>query len=136
MPDSAAYEEQASPDAYALFRRGNEFLAAGHPGAAAVLLERAATLAPGKNSIRETLARAHYALGRHDRAAELFAAIVECAPANDYAQFGLGCSLLALGRAHEARSRLRLAVAMNPASADYALRLAVAERRLPTAERE
>jgi tetratricopeptide (TPR) repeat protein len=135
MPDATAYEAQASPDAYALFRRGNEFLAAGHPGAAAVLLERAATLAPGKNSIRETLARAHYALGRHERAAELFAAIVEHAPSSDYAQFGLGCSLLALGRVQEARGVLRLAVAMNPASADYAVRLAAAERRLPAVER-
>jgi tetratricopeptide (TPR) repeat protein len=136
MPDSAAYEAQASPEAYALFRRGSEFLAGGHPGAAAVLLERAAALAPGKNSIRETLARAHYALGRHERAAELFAAIVEGAPSSDYAQFGLGCSLLALGRTGEGRSRLRLAVAMNPGSADYAARLATAERRLAPAEEE
>jgi tetratricopeptide (TPR) repeat protein len=129
MPDSSAYDAQASPEAYALFRNGTELLETGHPGAAAIALERAGRLAPGKNSIREALARAHYALGRHERAADLFRAIVEDAPSNDYAQFGLGCSLVALGRVEEGRGRLRLAAAMNPRRVDYAERLADAERR-------
>jgi tetratricopeptide (TPR) repeat protein len=131
MPDSAAYEAQASPHAYALFRRGSDFLVAGHPGAAALLLERAARLAPGKTSIRETLARAYYALGRHGRSAELFAAIAADVPTNDYAQFGLGCSLLQLGRLREACGCLRLAVAMNPGGPQYERTLAAAERLLP-----
>jgi tetratricopeptide (TPR) repeat protein len=134
MPDSAAYEAHASPEAYTLFCTGSEFLATGHPGAAAVVLERAAALAPGKNSIREALARAYYALGRHDRAAELFGAIAEDVPTNDYAQFGLGCSLVALGRVEEGCGKLRLAAVMNPGRAEYAERLADAERRLPPAE--
>jgi Flp pilus assembly protein TadD len=133
MPDSAAYEAQASPEAYALFRKGSDFLATGRPGAAAVVLERAAALAPGKNSIREALARAYYALARHDRAAELFAALADDVPSNDYAQFGLGCSLVALGRTGEGCGRLRLAAAMNPGRKEYAERLADAERRLPPA---
>jgi len=134
MPDSAAYEAHASPEAYALFCRGSEFLATGHPGAAALVLERAVALAPRKNSIREALARAYYALGRHDRAADLFGAIAEDVPSSDYAQFGLGCSLVALGRVGEGRGRLRLAAVMNPGRAEYAERLADAERRLSPAD--
>ena len=43
--------------AYELFRRGSKLLAERHPGAAAVVLERASNLEPGKASILEALAR-------------------------------------------------------------------------------
>lgn len=123
MPDSERYEAQASPEAYLLFQRGSEFLEAGHPGAAAQLLSRACELAPGKTSVREALARAYYALGRFERSEEEFRAVVEHAPTNDYAHFGLGCSLSRLGRADEARTYLRLAVAMAPQHEAYRRRL-------------
>ncbi len=128
MSDTAAYEALSSPEAYDLFVRGARFLRDGHPGAAALLLERAAQLAPGRNSIREALGRSYYALGRHDRAAEVFAAIAADVPTNDYAQFGLGCALLRLGCPEEACGRLRLAVAMDPARPEYIRRLRKAEQ--------
>lgn len=125
--------QDSSP--YDLYRRGAAFLAQGHPGQAAMLLERATVAAPGKNSIREALARAYFQLGRYDRSAELFAAIVEDVPVNDYAHFGLGCALVNLNRLREARRHFRLAVAMRPDSAEYRERLLLCEARLPHSRR-
>ena len=50
--------------AYELFQRGSRLLSDGHPGAAAMLLERAAHLEPGKESILEALGRAYYGQGQ------------------------------------------------------------------------
>jgi Flp pilus assembly protein TadD len=124
-------DARATAGAYELFQRGSSFLEAGHPGQAAMHLERAAALAPGKNSIREALARAHFQLGSYDRSAELFAAIVEDVPVNDYAHFGLACSLVNLGRLEEARRHFRVAAAMRPDEQHYRERLFLCELRLP-----
>jgi len=106
------FEEQS--EAHDLFRRGQWFLEHGHPGQAAQLLERALALEPGRNSIREALGRALFALGRIDHAAEQFAAIVADVPDNDYAQYALGRCLIKAGRGEEGRGRLRLAAALAP----------------------
>ena len=119
---------EAQSEAYALFRRGQRFLDAGHPGQAALLLERALALEPGRNSIRETLGRALFGLGRTERAAEQFAAIVADVPDNDYAQYALGRCLLKLGRTEEGRGRLRLAAALAPETATYRDALAAVTR--------
>ena len=89
-----------------------------------MLLERAARLCPGKNSIREALARACFDQRLYERAAEMFADIVEDVPVNDYAHFGLGCTLVKLGRLPEARKHFRLAVALRPDRDEYRVRLA------------
>jgi len=109
----------AESEAYTLFHRGVAFLADHHPAQAAMLLERALRLEPGRNSIREALARAEFALGRRDHAVELFGAVVAEAPDNDYAHYCLGRCLLALRRGDEARAHLRLARALRPQSAVY-----------------
>lgn len=109
----------AESEAYDLFARGTGFLRDRHPAQAAMLLERALQLEPGRNSIREALGRAEYALGRHGRAAELFAAVVEDVPDDDYAHFALARSLEALGRGREAQGHLRLARALRPGCALY-----------------
>jgi tetratricopeptide (TPR) repeat protein len=101
-------------EAYALFRRAIWFLDRGHPGQAAHLLARALTLEPGRNSIREALGRALFALGRTESAAEQFAAIVAETPDNDYAQYALGRCLARLGLLDQARGRFRLAAALDP----------------------
>jgi tetratricopeptide (TPR) repeat protein len=106
-------------EAYTLFRRGTDFLSGHHPGQAALLLRRALALEPGRNSIREALGRAEFALGRHREARDLFAAMVAEVPDNDYAQYALGRCLAALGRPDEARAHLRLARALRPASPTY-----------------
>ena len=106
-------------EAYSLFQRGMRFLEEQHPGQAALLLGRALRLEPDKHSIREGLAQAEFAFGRHRQAAEHFAAIVASAPDNDYAHYCLGRCLLRLSRGDEARIHLRLACALKPRSALY-----------------
>ncbi len=112
-------EGPADERAYEYFEAGRRFLAERHPPQAAMYLERALALAPDKNSIREALGRAYYALGRYDDAAREFATIVERAPATDYAHFALARSLLKLGDLPGARREARLAVAMAPGNDDY-----------------
>ncbi len=105
--------------AYELFQRGSRMLADQHFGAAAVLLERALALEPGKASILEALGQAYFNQGSHALAAERFAAIVEADPVAHYAHFGLGLSHARLGDLGSARRHLRLAVRMKPDSETY-----------------
>jgi Flp pilus assembly protein TadD len=105
--------------AYDLFQRGSRMLADGHPGAAAVLLERALALEPGKASILEALGRAYFNVGSHELAAERFAAIVDADPVAHYAHFGLGLSRARLGDVVGARRHLHIAVLLKPDSETY-----------------
>ena len=112
-------EPEERETAYQLFQRGSELLAARHNAQAAVVLERAARAEPRKGSILEALGRAYYDSGQHARAAATFEAMLELDPSAPYGHLGLGLSLERLGRLGEARTHLRLAVAMNPGNATY-----------------
>ncbi|HET7676929.1 MAG TPA: tetratricopeptide repeat protein [Candidatus Limnocylindrales bacterium] len=105
--------------AYGLYQRGRALLRRRHHAQAAVVLERAARLEPGKGSIVEALGRAYYNSGQHARAAEVFAELLELDPSAPYGHFGLGLSLKQLGRREEARSHLRLACVLAPDSSLY-----------------
>lgn len=108
-----------SESAYELFERGSKMLADRHPGAAAVLLERALALEPGKASILEALGQAYFNQGQHALAAERFAAIVEADPVAHYAHFGLGLARARLGDLVPARRHLRMAVVLSPQNEEY-----------------
>lgn len=112
-------EFNESSEAYSLFRRGVAFLDGGHPAQAVMYLSRALRFEPRRNSIRETLGRAEFALGRYARAAELFRAVLDDAPDNDYAHYALARCLRLLGHGEEARGHLRLARALRPRSVTY-----------------
>ena len=114
--------------AYELLQRGTALLDARHHAQAAVVLERAARIEPGKGSILEALGRAYFNSAQHDRAHETFLALLEVDPSSAYGHFALGQSLKKLGRIAEARTHLRLAVALAPGSGLYRSALA----RLPT----
>ena len=105
--------------AYELLQRGHDLLKQRHYAAAAIVLERASRVEPGKASILEALGRAFYNSGQHDRSRETFAELLEIDPLAHYAHYALGQSLKQLGRAKEARTHLRLAVAMSPTSKLY-----------------
>lgn len=105
--------------AYELFRRGSRLLAQHHPGAAAVVLERAARLEPGKASILEALGRAYYNQGRPALAADRFRQIVARDPVAHYSHFGLGLAYRRMGETDAARRHLKLAVALKPENEDY-----------------
>ena len=105
--------------AYELLQRGTALLARRHAAQAAVVLVRAAAIEPGKGSILEPLGRALFMSGQLDRAVETFEALLEIDPSNHYAHYALGRSLIRLGRRPEARTHLKLAVALAPESRLY-----------------
>lgn len=113
--------------AYELFQRGSRLLAERHPAAAAIVLERAARLEPGKESILEALGQAYFNQGQHRLAAERFRQMVDANPLAHYAFFGLGLSELRLGDRVSARQHLRMAVRLRPESEDYRRALRRAE---------
>jgi tetratricopeptide (TPR) repeat protein len=119
---------EAESEAYSLFQRGVTFLNERHPAQAAMLLAQALRLEPGRNSIREALGRAEFALGLHEHAAERFRDVIDDAPDNDYAHYALGRCLLALGLKDEARAHLRLARALRPGSDLYGKALSDLDR--------
>lgn len=120
-PDDAARLDALAEreTAYGLLQRGTSLLAQRHHAQAAVILERARRLEPGKGSIIEPLARAYYNGGRMAEAAEAFAQLIEIDPSAAYGHFGLGQALKRLGRRDEARRHLRIAVALAPGSRLY-----------------
>jgi tetratricopeptide (TPR) repeat protein len=114
--------EDESPEresAYDLLQRGQALLASRHHAQAAIVLERADRLEPGKASILEALGRAYFNSGQHEPARATFERILELDPSAPYAHYALGQSLKRLGRRSEAGTHLRLAVALSPGSALY-----------------
>lgn len=111
--------DPAAGDPYALYTRGMELLGQRHFEQAAISLEQARKLEPGKTSIGEALGRAHFHAGHFEAAAEAFGEVVEAHPDDDYAQFCLGRSLEKLGDLPGALQHISLAVAMQPTRDDY-----------------
>jgi Flp pilus assembly protein TadD len=106
-------------DAYALLQRGLALIRSRHHAQAAIVLERAARAEPGKGSILEPLGRAYHHSGQFDRARETFEQPLEVDPSAHWAHFALAVTLRKLGRTPEARTHLRLAVALCPTSELY-----------------
>ena len=116
--------QEPSESVYELLRRGHALLEARHHAQAAVVLERADRLEPNKASIIEALGRAYFNSGQHQRSRETFERLLILDPSADYAHYALGQSLKQLGRRDEARTHLRLAVALSPTTKIYAGALA------------
>ena len=119
MEPEASDNPEEREGAYELLQRGHELLRGRHHAQAAIVLERAKRLEPGKASILEALGRAYYNSGQHRRARFVFEELIEVDPTAHYAHYALGQSLKQLGRPREARTHLRLAVAMSPGSKLY-----------------
>ncbi len=110
--------------AYGLLQRGLALVKSRHHAQAAIVLERASREEPGKGSILEPLGRAYYHSGQFDLARETFEALLEVDPSAHWAHFALATTLRKLDRVAEARTHLRLAVALNPRSGLYRRALA------------
>ena len=121
-PEIDIAEERES--AYSLLQRGQALIKSRHHAQAATVLERAARIEPGKGSILEPLGRAYHHSGQFDRARETFEALLEVDPSAHWAHFALATSLRKLDRVPEARTHLRLAVALCPTSNLYRQALA------------
>ena len=118
-PATEATDDPERESAYALLQRGQALLKSRHHAQAAIVLERAARIEPGKGSILEPLGRAYHHSGQFDRARETFEQLLEVDPSAHWAHFALATSLRKLGRIDEARTHLRLAVALCPTSDLY-----------------
>jgi tetratricopeptide (TPR) repeat protein len=117
IPDETEPADRES--AYALLRRGQDLLRRRHHAQAAIVLERAARSEPGKGSILEALGRAYHNSGQYEPARSTFEALVDLDPSGHWAHYALAQSLRKLSRRQEARTHLRLAVALDPASDLY-----------------
>jgi len=115
--------------AYDLFQRGHALLEQRHFAQAAIVLERANRVEPGKGSILEGLGRAYFNSGQAERACATFEALLEIDPSSHYAHYALGQCLKRLGKIDGARTHLKLAVALSPDHPLYSAAL----RRLPPA---
>jgi len=110
-------------NAYSLLLKGRELLEAENPAQAAIVLERARVIEPGKGSILELLGRAYFGYGRYASAAASFEDALEADPTNDYAHYCLGLCYLKLKRPDEARTHFKLAWFLKPGE-EYRLKAA------------
>jgi Flp pilus assembly protein TadD len=110
-------------ETYDLFQQGRAHLKAGRAAQATVALEKAKRREPDKASIREALGIAYFRIGRWAAAESEFRAMLELAPADDYAHYALGRSLEKLGRETEANAHYKLASSLRPGSEQYASRI-------------
>jgi Flp pilus assembly protein TadD len=110
-------------DAYDHFQQGRAHLKEGMAAQATVALEKAKKLEPQKASIREALGIAYFRIQRWQEAEAEFRALLELAPADDYAHYALGRTLEKQGRDAEANGHYKLASSLSPESETYAERI-------------
>jgi Flp pilus assembly protein TadD len=110
-------------DTYELFQQGKSLLETGRAAQATVALEKAKRREPEKASIREALGIAYLRIQRWEEAESEFRAMLELAPADDFAHYALGRSLEKQGKAHEANGHYKLAASLRPGEAHYEARI-------------
>ncbi len=110
-------------EAYDLFQKGSEQLKEGMAAQATVSLEKAKRLEPDKASIREKLGIAYFRLQRYGEAESEFRAMLDLAPTDDYAHYGLGRALEKQGKDAEANGHYKLAAALVPGKERYTSRI-------------
>jgi tetratricopeptide (TPR) repeat protein len=130
-PHQPALDDADRESAYELLQRGHALMQSRHHAQAAIVLERAAREEPGKGSILEPLGRAYHHSGQFERARETFEALLEVDPSAHWAHFALATTLRKLDRTPEARTHLRLAVALCPTSDLYRRALTRLDAQLP-----
>ena len=129
-------QDEERESAYVLLQRGQALIRSRHHAQAAVVLERAARVEPGKGSILEPLGRAYQHSGQFERARETFEALLEVDPSSHWAHFALATTLRKLDRIAEARTHLRLAIALSPGSPLYRQALDRLDAAFPPASRK
>ncbi len=135
-PPREAPEPTDAESAYELLQRAQALMQRRHNAQAAVVLERAARLEPGRGSILEALGRAAFNAGDHARALEVFGALLEVDPSSHYGHFAIAQCLRKAGRPSQAITHLRIACALDPGSAMYRGSLRRAEASLSGAPTE
>jgi Flp pilus assembly protein TadD len=105
-------------ETYDLFQLGRKHLRSGMAAQATVSLEKAKRREPTSRSIREALGIAYFRLGRWKEAEDEFRVLVELAPADEFAHYALGRTLLNQGRRREATPHIKLARSLRPRPTD------------------
>lgn len=123
--------EAEHESAYELLQRGQALVKRRHHAQAAIVLERAARIEPGRGSILEPLGRAYHLSGQFERARATFEQLVDIDPSGHWAHFALSQSLRKLDRLEEARTHVKLAIALSPRSELYRQAMVRLERLLP-----
>ncbi len=119
-------------DTYDLYQQGRSHLRKGMAAQATVALEKAKRREPDKASIREALGIAYFRLRRYAEAEAEFRAMLELAPADDYAYYALGRCLEKRGRVAEANGQYKLASSLRPGSRHYAARVRDLDKTEPS----
>ena len=101
-------------ETYDLFQLGRKHLRSGLPAQATVALEKAKRREPLSRSIREALGIAYFRIGRWAEAEAEFRALVELAPADEFAHHALGRALVNQGRRKEAIPHIKIARSLRP----------------------
>ena len=101
-------------ETYDLFQLGRSHLRNGMAAQATVPLEKAKRREPRSRSIREALGIAYFRIGRWVEAEAEFRALVELAPADEFAHYALARSLLKQGKRDEATPHVKLARSLRP----------------------
>jgi Flp pilus assembly protein TadD len=112
-----------SESTYQLFQQGRAHLKQGMAAQATVALEKAKKREPDKASIREALGIAYFRIHRYDEAEREFRAMLELAPADDYAHYALGRCLEKQGKDAEANGHYKLANSLRPGHEQYSSRI-------------
>jgi Flp pilus assembly protein TadD len=101
-------------ETYDLFQQGRSHMRSGRNAQATVALEKAKRREPRSRSIREALGIAYFRLGRFAEAEAEFRVLVELAPADEFAHYGLARSLVNQGKEQEAKPHIKLARLLRP----------------------
>ena len=122
----AAQPDRPSPvgDAYDWYQRAMQLLSVGSSDAALQLLDRVRELEPGSRSVLEAIGRAAFDARRFDESIAAFTELLDLAPDDDYAHYGLGLSLWRQQRFIQARDHLGMAFVMRPDRSEYGSALA------------
>lgn len=119
---SAGGDPEGQP--YDWYHRALALLDGGNADAAAQLLEHLLAVEPTSLCALEAYARALFDARRYGSAAKAFAQILDRAPDDDYAHFGLGMSLWHVQEFVKARDELAMAFVMRPTRSEYSRALA------------
>lgn len=106
-------------EVYDWYHRAVGLLATGNPDAALQLLERVVAEEPTSRSVLEAYGRALFDAKRTDEAIEAFQRLIDLAPDDDYAHYGLGMALWRRQRFLAARDELAMAFVMRPDRSEY-----------------
>ena len=122
QPDRTSAEPAG--DAYDWYQRAMQLLGVGSSDAALQLLDRVREVEPSSRSVLEAIGRAAFDARRFEESIAAFGELLDLAPDDDYAHYGLGLCYWRQQRFLLARDHLGMAFVMRPDRSEYGSALA------------